>query len=152
MQNMKDTSRRVWMLARPLSLASYLPVLAGTSDSKFHLCHSGVLITTNMVGIKYDGKLKRISDGTTDDGSLGTIYELKRVGTFNTVHVSSSFGSTDLPEWSRYAVQYVGLTHLSDEDISSAGTSPQSGIDFNRRNQPPKSRKNILLGLQLHIP
>jgi len=83
---MESTTRSIWILARPRSLAFWFPPLVDTSDGNFHLCHWGVLVA-NSVAVEYSGTLYRVGEWRNDD-MLETLYELKRVGNLNTINVS----------------------------------------------------------------
>jgi hypothetical protein len=50
---------------------------------------------------------------------LGTLFELERDATTNTVHRSLSFGTNRLREhWVRFSSEFVGCTNFTDEEIS----------------------------------
>jgi len=117
-----DVERKVWILARPLSLAFWFSALVDTSNERFHLCHWAVLLTTNdltITDIKYT-MLTDATDASLVQEPLGTLFELQREGAINTVNVSSSFSLQ--PQWSIMSVAFVGVTFKRDADISEAGT------------------------------
>src|SRR5271170_7337812 len=93
---MEDDTRRVWILARPLSLATWFPPFVETSNTKFHLCHWGVLITANTITITdVTATLRRECIASKTHGMfLGPLYELKRIGASNTVNKCASFGTS----------------------------------------------------------
>ena len=122
---MEDTERRVWILARELSFATWFPPLVGTSESKFHLCHWAVLITPTQVS--WDDIISAWNDRTLGNGEifnerLGVLYELNRVGSQNTVNVISCFGRKNLRSgFGSLSVEFIGTTNLCDRDIANKG-------------------------------
>ena len=120
--------RKVWILARPLSLTQWLPALADTSDGRFHLCHWAILLTDANIAIR-DIKAGLTEDpilmsSSANQSILGTLYELHRIGNSNTVNVISDFGPTHICNgWQRLSAMHIGMTSLKDAEISKKGDS-----------------------------
>ena len=115
----KTEDNSVWLLARPLSHALRIPVLAASSAGKFPLSHWGILVT--------DLSLEDISMTLRDIGfsmatehqPLGNLFELNQCpnGT-NTLNTTSPFRQKDLrAHWPMASFKYVGKTLDSKTQI-----------------------------------
>src|ERR1700738_3756921 len=113
----------VWLFTRPLSYASYFSSLEDTSEGKDQLRHWGILVTDTMSRI--DVQTLRVEygavDGTTE---LGAFYELFREpNNLNNVKITRPLTlSTINREWRNRAVEFVGETDKTHEEIRLEGT------------------------------
>lgn len=104
-----QTIRNVWILARPLSYAQWLPL---KSDGVFPLCHWGVLVTElcDQVLVR---TLAR-SDGVPPQFPLGDLFELNRLGDLSSVNMTEMVYSRT---WTVVSAQYVGQTSMATPQI-----------------------------------
>jgi hypothetical protein len=115
--------RYVYIVSKPV----HVPGFAFLSDSKFPLCHWGVVLS------QYDeDRLKEFfSQQSTNPlyklPLLGTLFELKRPNGPTTwqLNIDDKFGvaigSAIGSEWSRMSISYLGETNSSDDQIKSCG-------------------------------
>ena len=121
--------RKVWILARPLSAAKWLPPLVDTSSGKFHLCHWGALIGTtssNIPDIVNDvpqllSSAPKINSSTLRI-PLGTLIQLHRVGASSTLDISAFSVDQLVKDWTPFSVQLIGETKILESEIRLAGT------------------------------
>lgn len=117
-------SHSVWVFARPLSLARYLPSLGSASDGNFPLCHWGVFVTdlSNIDVLAITNRLRATIDNPTTDLELGDLYELERLDkTLYTVKISRPFRVSEWRKSWLFSPQFVGSTEMSFGQISLQG-------------------------------
>jgi hypothetical protein len=105
-----QTIRSVWILARPLSYAQWLPLKSQTSDGVFPLCHWGVLITELCDQVLVRALAR--SDGVPPQYFLGDLFELNRLGDLSSVNMTQMVYS-----WTFVSAQYVGQTSMTNPQI-----------------------------------
>lgn len=119
-----QTSRGVWVLARPLSWSlRLLPLPSQTSDGVFPLCHWGILVThlpEQMVkDIVADSRAKRGYGAV----NLGQLLELNRIEHRSTLNLTEEFSSASFGHaWSVVSAQYVGETRMQKAEIWAEDT------------------------------
>lgn len=125
MERRKSVLRHVWILARPLSTAIWFPFVGKTSDGKFHLCHWAVLVSDmNIASTRAIALGAQDLEAQSEETVLGTLYELDRLGTTNTVNICSSFGAKEIKRyWPYLSCEYVGDTDIATGDILLLGIS-----------------------------
>lgn len=113
----------VWLMTRPLSLATLLPPLALTSNAKSYLRHWAILINDMSIMDLRAILLRTHAYCGADDIELGTVYELFRdENDYNNVHIDAHFGMAAIKkEWRMFSIQYVGETSKTSEEIKAEG-------------------------------
>lgn len=121
------TTRSVWIIARPLSASSFLPGLGKTSTGKFYLCHWAVFIGDSKMVEDLNSVVTSERYESHEDVVVGRLFELHRIGSYNTANSRQIRSACFREEWSRFAVHYIGKTIMSDDEVSIEGRYLQHG-------------------------
>jgi hypothetical protein len=117
------SSHSVWLLARPLSPALQISLLADISVGKYPLSHWGILVT-HLPTKEVSELLSHASPSTNPNLVLGDLYEsFQEPGRMKSANITSPFCMQHLVSWARLSMKYVGTTLLTKDQVSLRGIS-----------------------------
>jgi hypothetical protein len=115
-----ETSRGVWIFARPLQFGTIFGSQF-VNHGKYPFCHWGVLVTS--LDFSTAQQILKEIDSERDELGLGTMWEILRDEEGSNRIDATDFSVSDAKEqWSMFSAEYLGATGLTDKQMHNEGT------------------------------